>query len=141
MKKKKLTISIIVILIISLFLPISFLMLFINEEGDSTYYLTFKEFNDKYEDGELKDGDVAYIEDTFSDIWYDNSTEYTYMTFESFDEHRTATWGYDAGYDEDITSDYRPGDAVIVKVELQQELTYRGIPDIRGHIVSIVHAN
>jgi hypothetical protein len=52
--KRKLTMLIIVILIISLFLPISFMMLFVTDKGDSTYHLTFKEFNDKYEDGELK---------------------------------------------------------------------------------------
>jgi hypothetical protein len=63
------------------------------------------------------------------------------MTFESYDEYRTAPWGYDAGYDKDVTHEFRPGDAVIVKVELEQEMTYRGIPEIRGHIISIEHVN
>ena len=140
MKRKRLALLLIIVLIVSVFIPISFFTLFIVDKGDSTYHLTYKEFHDKYEDGELKDGDVAYIEDTFSDIWYDNNTEYTYMTFVSFDEYRTAPWGYDAGYSQDITDEYQPGDKVILKVELQQEINQR-VPIIRGHIVAIEHVN
>lgn len=141
MKSKKLALLLIIVLIVSLFIPISFFTLFITEKGDATYHLTYKEFHDKYEDGELRDGDVAYIEDTFSDIWYNNSTEYTYMTFCSFDEYRTAPWGYDAGYSLDITDEYRAGDDVLIKVELEQELNSQGVPNIRGHIASIEHVN
>ena len=140
-KRKRLALLLIIVLIVSLFIPISFFTLFITEKGDSTYHLTYKEFHDKYEDGELKDGDVAYIEDTFSDIWYNDSTEYTCMTFESFDEYRTAPWGYDAGYSQDITDEYRAGDEVRLKVELRQEIGNQGVPDIRGHIVAIEHVS
>jgi hypothetical protein len=103
--------------------------------------MTYKEFYDKYDEGELKAGDTVFIEDTFSDIWYDNDTQYSYMTFESYDEYRTASWGYDMGHGQDVTGEFQPGDKVVVEVELKSELTPQGFPFIQGHAVSINHAD
>ena len=108
----------------------SLISLPIKDQGGNTYYLTYKEMHDMHENNELKAGDIVYINDTFSDIWYDCEDQYTYMTFDSMDEYRTAPWGYDAGYSQDLTDEYQQGDHVIIKVELEQELNYQGVPDI-----------
>jgi hypothetical protein len=141
MNRNKLTVILFVILVISIITPFSILGLFLQSHGDSTYHMTYKEFYDKYDEGELKAGDTVFVEDAFSDIWYDNDTEYSYMTFESYDEYRTAPWGYDMGYDQDVTAEFVPGDDVVVEVELRNEVTPQGLPYLQGHTVSIDHAD
>ena len=137
MERKKLIIIVIVILVISIFVPITFISLFIKEEGDSTHYMTYKELHDKHENMDLKAGDVIYIIDTFSDIWYNQSAHYTYMTFKSMDGYRTDPCGYDAGYPEDVTDEFHSGDNVKLEIEMEQELNGQGVPTLVAHIRSI----
>jgi hypothetical protein len=141
MDRKKITIILFVLLVLSLITPFSILGLFLQPHGDTTYHLTYKEFHEKFYNGELKSGDNVFIEDSFSDIWYDNRTDYSYMTFESYDEYRTEPWGYDMGYGQDVTEEFQSGDQVLVEVELKNEMTPQGIQYLQGHIVSIEHAD
>ena len=141
-KKKKRKIAIIVvILVISITIPVTFISLFIKEEGSSVHYFTYKEFHDQFDSLDLKDGDIVHINDVFSGIWYNESTHDTYMTFESMDEDRTDPWGYDAGYQSDITQEYHVGDKVKLKIEMEQEMNDQGIPILVGHIRSINHVD
>lgn len=119
--------------------PLSFLSLFISEEEESRYYLTFKEFHDKYIGQDLKDGDIVFIKDVFSGIWYDEDAQYTYITFKSMDAERTVSWGYDMGYSKNITNEYRKGDEVIIKIEMSQQMI-DGIPTLTARIDSIEHS-
>jgi hypothetical protein len=136
---RKMMALIIIILVLTIAIPLSFLSLFIKEEGDSRYYFTFKEFNDKYDSLDLKEGDIVYIEDVFSGIWYDEEAHYTYMAFESMDPYRTVSWAYDAGYPENITDEYGLGDEVVIKIEMSQQLI-DGNPRLVAKIDSIKHA-
>ena len=138
MDKKKLMALIIIILVLTIAIPLSFLSLFLKEEGESRYYFTFKEFHDKYDSLDLKDGDVIYIKDFFSGIWYDEDAQYTFMAFKSMDAERTVSWGYDAGYPENITDEYRVGDEVIIKIEMSQQMI-DGPPTLVDKISSIEH--
>jgi hypothetical protein len=139
-RKKKLIAIVIIILVLSIVIPIAFMSLFLKEEGESIYYLSYKKLHDKHENSELKDGDIVYIKDIFSGIWYNESSHYTYMTFKSMDDYRTDPWGYDAGYPEDITEEFEVGDNVILKIEMEQEMR-QGIPTLVGHIKSITHTD
>jgi len=141
MDRKKITVILFVILVVSLITPFSFLGFFLQHHGDSTYHMNYKEFHEKYDNGDLKDGDKIYIEDTFSDLWYDNATEYSYMTFESYDEYRTASYGYDMGYSQDVTGEFQPGDCVVVEVEMRTVTMPYGIPCLQGHAVSLDHTD
>lgn len=136
-RKRKLLVLIIIIIVLSIVIPITFLSLFIKEEGSSRYYFTYKEFHDQFESLDLKDGDTIIIKDFFSGIWYNETAHYTYMTFQSMDEYRTDSWGYDAGYPEDITDDYKVKDKVIIEVEINQKINDQGYPTLVGHIKSI----
>jgi hypothetical protein len=140
-KKKRKIAFIVVILVISITIPVTFISLFIKEEGSSVHYFTYKEFHDQFESLDLKDGDDVHIKDVFSGIWYNESTQYTYMTFESMDASRTDPWGYDAGYQSDITQEYHVGDKVKLKIEMEQEMNDQGIPILVGHIRSIDHVD
>ena len=141
-KKKKMIITfIVVILIISIIIPFTFISLFIKEEGNSVHYFSYKEFYDQFDNLDLKEGDIVYINDVFSGIWYNESTHYIYMTFESMDHSRTNPWGYDAGYQSDITQEYQVGDEVKLKIEMEQEINDQGIPILVGHIRSVNHVD
>jgi cytochrome c-type biogenesis protein CcmE len=139
MDKKKLMALIIILLVLTIAIPLSFLSLFLREEGESTYYLTFKEFYDKYHSQDLIDGDVIYVKDVFSGIWYDEEAQYTYITFKSMDAERTVSWGYDIGYQENITDEYQEGDEVIIKIEMSQQII-DGTPRLVAKLDSIEHA-
>ena len=140
-QKKRVIIILIILLVISIVVPISFLSLFLREEGGAIHYFSYKEFHDQYEDLYLKDGDVVFIKDIFSGIWYNQTTDYTYMTFRSMDNDRTDPWGYDAGYFGDITNEFQSGDKVSLKIEMEQEMSPQGYPTLVGHIKSIEHTN
>lgn len=137
---KKMMALIIIILVLTIAIPLSFLSLFIKEEGDSRYYFTFKEFHDKYDSLDLKEGDIIYIKDVLSGIWYDEEAQYTFMAFRSMDAKRTVSWGYDAGYPENITDEYGVGDKVIIKIEMSQQMI-DGTPRLVAKITSIEHAD
>ena len=128
-----------VVLVLSIAVPGSFIALFMVDEGNSTYYCTFREFHEKYDALELKAGDVVYIEDTLSGIWYNQTAQYTHMTFESMDEIRTVPWGYDTGYRENITDEFSEGESVRLIIELTQEIGAQGVPVLVGHILEIEH--
>ena len=131
---------ILVLLVLSIIVPVAFFALFIGEEGGTSYrYCSYKEFYDQHENLELKAGDMVYIRDTLSGIWYDQSTQYTYLRFESMDEDRNVSWGYDAGYLADITHGYSAGDSVTLEIEIAQEMSPQGTPILVGHIRSIEH--
>jgi hypothetical protein len=136
---KKIVALIIIILVLTIAIPLSFLSLFIKEEGDSRYYFTFQEFHDKYDSLDLKEGDIVYIKDVFSGIWYDEEAHYTFMAFESMDPYRTVSWEYDAGYSENITDEYDVGDEVIIELEMSQQMI-DGTPRLVAKIDSIEHA-
>jgi hypothetical protein len=118
---KKVMALIIIILVLTIAIPLSFLSLFISEEGESRYYFTFKEFHDKYNSQDLKDGDIIYIKDVLSGIWYDEDA------------------GYDFGYSKNITDEYQEGDEVIIKIEMSQQMI-DGTPRLVVKIDSIEHA-
>ncbi|UCE36983.1 MAG: hypothetical protein JSW00_16045 [Thermoplasmata archaeon] len=136
--RKKMVALVLIILVLTIAIPLSFFSLFLRDEGESRYYFTFKEFHDKYDSLDLKDGDIVYIKDVFSGIWYNEDAHYTYLAFESMDGYRTDPWEYDAGYPRNITGDYREGDEVILKIEMNQEMV-DGKPNLVGHITSIEH--
>jgi hypothetical protein len=136
---KKIMALIIIILVLTIAIPLSFLSLFLRDEGESTYYITFKEFYDKYHGQELKDGDIIYIKDIFSGIWYDEDAQYTYITFKSMDAERTVSWGYDIGFSKNITDEYQEEDEVIIKIEISQHMI-DGTPRLVAKIDSIEHA-
>ena len=136
---KKMMALILIILVLTIAIPLSFLSLFLRDEGESTYYLTFKEFYDKYHNQDLIDGDVIYVKDVFSGIWYDEEAQYTYITFKSMDAERAVPWGYDIGYRENITDEYHEGDEVIIEIEMTQQII-DGTPRLVAKIDSIEHA-
>lgn len=140
-KKRKLLALLIVLLILTIVIPIVFISLFLKEEGCGRYYYSYKEFHDTFDDLELMAGEVIFIKDTFSGIWYNETHHFTYMTFESMDANRTDPWGYDAGHPEDLTEDYHIGDKIIMKIEIKQQMDDSGYTSLVGHIKSIEHAD
>ena len=100
-EKNRFKAIVLVFLIISIVIPFTFLSLVLITEEHGEQFLTYKEFHENYHSMQLEDGDAVVIRDVFSNIWYNQSTGFTYMAFESMDETRTAPWGYDAGIPED----------------------------------------
>lgn len=136
-KKVLLIITTIVVLLIVIFLIYTFFPS--DEKENNIHYLTYKEFHDKYEANQIEAGDILNLRDTFSDLWYNQTAHYTYMTFKSMDNYRTDPNGYDAGLPEDITDDYKAGDKVELKIEMTLETNEQGVKNLIGHITSIKH--
>jgi hypothetical protein len=114
---------------------------FFQEDNDTENEdMTFKDLKDKFDNNELNHGDIEYVTDIFSNIWYDQTTHYTYMTFKSMDDHRTDPWGYDAGYPYDITDIYKIKDKVRLKIQMSEETDESGNARLVGHIKEIKNA-
>lgn len=128
---------ILVLIFLSIVIPFTFLSLLITPEEHSQEFFTFKEFHNNSQHMQLEDGDVVYIRDTFSGLWFNMSTGFTYMTFASMDNTRTAPWGYDAGIPEDITDEFSAWDTVIIELEISEELNSQGNPILIAHITEI----
>ena len=142
-KRKKRIIAITLTLIaVLIFIPITYLSLFIKDEGDEVHYVTFKELMDRYNDGNVKAGDTVFINDVLSNIRYNSSANYTYLAFGSMEGNRNPSIDYDAGYPaDDLTDRFKIGDGVKLKVDMEQEMGPRGIPVIVGHIEWIEHSD
>ena len=136
-KKRRMTALVLVLITLSIVIPFTFLSLFLAPEEHSEQFFTYKEFYENSHSMQLEDGDIVHIRDTFSDLWYNQSTEFTYMTFESMDKTRTAPWGYDAGIPEDITDEFDVWDRVEIELEISREVNSQGNPMLVAHITEI----
>jgi len=117
MEKRQICLLTIVILLIIFFAIPVYITLFTKSLEEE--YITYKELQEKYSNDEYKTGDVVYVRDTLSGIWYNESVNYTFMTFKSNDNYRTAPWGYDAGFPKNITGEIKLADEVEVKFEFR----------------------
>ena len=135
MEKRNICLLAIIILLIVFFGIIIFINLFTEPADD--VYITFREVRERCDKNEYKLGDVVYVRDTLSGVWYNESANYTFMTFESMDDNRTALWGYDAGYPENITNEFKIGDRVRIKIEFEDGSEFD--KDIIGRIKTIEH--
>ena len=136
-KKRRMTALVLVLVVLSIVIPFTFLTLILTTEEHSEQFFTYKEFHENSQYMELEDGDIVHIRDTFSDLWYNKSTEFTYMTFESMDKTRTAPWGYDAGLPEDITDEFSVWDRVDIELEISEEVNSQGNTILIAHITDI----
>lgn len=136
-KKKNIKAIILVLVALSIVIPFTFLSLLITPDRHGEEFLTYKEFQDNHQSMRLKDGDIVFIMDVFSDIWYNRSTGFTYMAFKSMDATRTAPWGYDAGIPEDITGEFGVWDKVVIELEIEEDLDPMGNPRLIAHIADI----
>ena len=128
---------VLVLITISIVIPFTFLSLFLAQEHHSGQFFTYKEFHENSQYMELEDGDIVFIMDVFSNIWYNQSTGFTYMAFESMDETRTVPWGYDAGIPEDITDEFGVWDRVEIELEISEDVNSQGNPMLIAHITEI----
>ena len=138
LKEKSLALFV-VVLVVLIVIPLGFFTLFMRGGGDSEYHFdSYKEFLDEFQGGslDLEEGDVVVLEDVLSGIWYNDTTPYTYLMFESVDAHSRVS-GYDAGYQGNVADSYGVGDRVRLRVNIVQELSAQGVPTMRGHIESI----
>jgi hypothetical protein len=131
------TALVLVLVVISIVIPFTFLTLILTIEEHSGQFLTYKEFHENYHSMQLKDGDVVVLRDVFSNIWYNQSTGFTYMAFESMDKTRTVSWGYDAGIPEDITDEFSARDRIEIELEILEDINSQGNPIIIAHITDI----
>ncbi|MDG6220382.1 MAG: hypothetical protein QCI38_02910, partial [Candidatus Thermoplasmatota archaeon] len=100
-----------ILLFISVLVPVAIFTLSVEDTGDSTYTGTYAEILQKHEELGLKSGDTVIIEDVLSGIWYNASTGYTYLQFQSGDELRASPTDYEAGYPNHNALDmFRAGD-------------------------------
>ena len=131
------TALVLVLITLSIVIPFTFLSLILTTEDHNEQFLTYREFHENSQYMELEDGDIVHIRDTFSGIWYNQSTGFTYMTFESMDETKTAPWGYDAGIPEDITDEFSIWDRVEIELEIVEDVDSQGNPMLIAHITEI----
>lgn len=136
-EKRRFKALFLVLIVLSIVIPFTFLSLILSTDEHGEQFLTYKEFHENSQYMELEDGDVVRLRDVFSSIWCNQSTGFSYMTFESMDETRTVPWGYDAGIPEDITNEFSVWDRVEIELEIVEDVDSQGNPIIIAHISGI----